>query len=114
MVVSEETVVFRAKLTPVSPANSRLPPDKVRVPLPRAPVLVMARKVPADTAVPPVCKLAPERASVPAPALVKEPEVLVEAPDIVSVWPAVETSMVLAVEAVRTKLRSVLAVLPVY
>ncbi len=58
--------------------------------------------------------LAPLRARVPEPVLVRPPVVAAEAPDIVRVVPAVETSIVPVLAAVMVNARSVLAVTPVY
>ena len=77
-------------------------------------MIVPIERVPALIVVDPVWAFEPDNTKVPSPALTNLPEVLAEAPEIVSVWPAVETSMVLVVEPVKVKLRSVLAVLPVY
>ena len=55
----------------------------------------------------------PDKVNVPAPALVRAPEVLFpELPEIVNVF--VVTSIVLVVEAVRENALSVVAVAPVY
>ena len=56
----------------------------------------------------------PERINVPSPALVKEPVVAVEAPDMVNAEAAVLTLIVDVVPAVRVKFRLVEAVEPVY
>ena len=60
----------------------------------------------------PVYAFAPERVSVPAPILVKAPLVAVDAPEMVSVLVVISNVAVLPVLIV--KLRSVLAVAPVY
>ena len=71
-------------------------------------------RVPPETVVVPVWALAPERVSVPLPALVRAPEVEALAPEMVRFVAAVETSIVDVVAAVRVKLRLVEDVAPVY
>ena len=56
----------------------------------------------------------PERANIPAPALINAPVVAVDAPEIVSLVAAVLTLIVEVVPAVRVKLRLVEALSPVY
>ena len=99
-----------------------VPDDAVRLSVPLAPTATVpllpkppatpVLRAPALILVPPVCRLVPDSTNVPVPILVKIPMVAVEAPDMVKVL--VVTSMVPVVAAVSVKLRSVLAVKPVY
>src|SRR6476469_1202773 len=68
-----ETVVLRLKLSAVSLANCNSPPVIERVPAPKAPALVVARRMPAASVVAPVKVLAPDSVSVPPPLLVSPP-----------------------------------------
>ena len=103
--VSEMPAGVMAEMLNCAPVVERLTAP-AREPAP------LRESVPAATVVVPVCKFAPERIRVPAPAFVRAPVEATLAPLIVNVF--VVTLMVLEVPALRVKLRFVVAVAPVY
>ena len=88
--------------------RSRIPPESVRVPLPRAPALVVARKVPVVNMVPPLCVLVAERVRTPAPALLRVPVPVPIMPPMV-VFPAPLTVKPVLVPVIAPKVSKVLA-----
>ena len=72
-VVLAVTVVARPKFKPVSFASWSVPLPKDNAPAPSAPVLVVARTMPAETVVVPVYVLTPESVKMPAPVFVMPP-----------------------------------------
>ena len=88
------------------------PSDTEMVEFDKTPVFTF--KVPVETVVAPVWRFAPVSSNVPAPSLVRDPVVLVDAPAIVSMVAALLTSILDVVPAVKVKFRLVEAVAPVY